>query len=96
MTWTIEPHDGAMKHFTVEGPNGVRLYADYDDVDHKMVDREVERMVEVLNGYGYVINILERLAQPTSQPRGLDAQLLQDEVAVIATQALGHIGAAPR
>lgn len=49
MTWTIEPHTHADKHFTVTGPGDVRLYVDYDDVNHDEVDREIEKMVRNLN-----------------------------------------------
>lgn len=64
----------------------------YDDVDHETVDKEVQAMVATLNGADAVARILRRLAEPTARPRSLDAQLIQDEAADLATEALTLLG----
>ena len=47
--FNIQPHDGIDKSFEIEGPDGFRLFVDYDDVDHNYVDAVAKRMVSILN-----------------------------------------------
>lgn len=49
MTWQIMSHRSTDKSFKVKGPGDVTLTVDYDDVDQRSVDREIIRMVEILN-----------------------------------------------
>lgn len=37
------------KRICVQGPEDFRLYVDYDDVDHDIVDIAITHMLEVLN-----------------------------------------------
>lgn len=45
----IRPYNRARKDIVVDGPDELRFYVDYDDVDHDTVDAQVEQMVELLN-----------------------------------------------
>lgn len=45
----IERHDTADKHFGIMGGDSITLEVDYDDVDHKEVDRWVDKIVRILN-----------------------------------------------
>lgn len=47
-TFTIEPHDGADKQFRILS-NQIDLIVDYDDVDHKVVDRLARKVAKILN-----------------------------------------------
>lgn len=51
MSFTIEKHTTSDKFFYILGPESddqfIRI--DYDDVDHKEVDLQVEKMVKILN-----------------------------------------------
>lgn len=47
--FNIDKHTTIDKEFAIEGPEGVMLYVDYDDVDHGTVDTVINRMVELLN-----------------------------------------------
>jgi hypothetical protein len=44
----IEPHTGIDKSFLVFNDD-ITLAVDYDDVDHKAVDKEAKRIVKILN-----------------------------------------------
>lgn len=51
--FVAENHDHADKFFDITGPSsfegGLTLRVDYDDVDHDRVDREVEKLLKILN-----------------------------------------------
>ena len=51
--FNIMPHTTADKYFEIIGPlsyaGGMVLRIDYDDVDHKLVDREAQRLADILN-----------------------------------------------
>jgi hypothetical protein len=47
--WKIRPHTKLNKSFTIEGPGDVLLAVDYDDVDHRQVEVDMQRAVEILN-----------------------------------------------
>jgi hypothetical protein len=48
--WTIEPHSGVNKSFTISNPEReLVLEADYDDVDHEQVDAEAKWVIDTLN-----------------------------------------------
>lgn len=48
--FTIQPHTTVDKSFTIDGPD-IYLVVDYDDVDHKTVDREAKKVVNILNAH---------------------------------------------
>lgn len=45
----IQKHTTLDKRFRIFGPDGFELIVDYDDVNHKLVDRGCERLVNILN-----------------------------------------------
>lgn len=49
--FTIAKHDQSDKDFSVEGGDSLYMRVDYDDVDHKTVDKEIKKMVDILNKY---------------------------------------------
>ena len=44
----VEPHTTVDKFFDIYNED-IRLTVDYDDVDHKTVDKEVKRIIKILN-----------------------------------------------
>lgn len=48
MFW-IESHTGADKSFRILGPFEPVIEVDYDDVNHKAVDRDAKKLVRILN-----------------------------------------------
>lgn len=44
----IQPHTTIDKWFEIEGPD-IRILVDYDDVNHKEVDKQARKMVKILN-----------------------------------------------
>jgi hypothetical protein len=51
----IERHTGIDKRFEIYGPD-IRIFVDYDDVDHKTVDQQAEKIVHILNEHWDVID----------------------------------------
>lgn len=45
----IEKHTRTDKRFKITGPDDFKLLVDYDDVDHKEVDKQTKKMVDILN-----------------------------------------------
>lgn len=46
--FSIQPHTTLDKEFEINGPD-IRLFVDYDDVDHSSVERAARRLVKILN-----------------------------------------------
>lgn len=51
----IEPHTTIDKRFRIMGPE-IDLLVDYDDVDHKEVDRAARKLVKILNEHWEAFN----------------------------------------
>jgi hypothetical protein len=49
VTWRAEEHSGIDKRFQIDGPHGLVMYVDYDDVHHEQVDLTIREMLGVLN-----------------------------------------------
>lgn len=48
--FTIEPHTTIRKHFKIEdSQRELELYVDYDDVNHKRVDKISKALVKLMN-----------------------------------------------
>ncbi len=45
----IQPHTTVDKEFVITGPDGFRMMVDYDDVDHRSVEKTANRVVKILN-----------------------------------------------
>jgi hypothetical protein len=47
----VQSHADWDKEIVVVGPNDLMISVDYDDVDHKQVEKDIRKMVEILNTY---------------------------------------------
>ena len=49
--WRAKRHSQIDKSFEVVGLNDFKMRVDFDDVDHKEVNRITKKMIKVLNKY---------------------------------------------
>lgn len=47
----VQSHADWDKEIVVVGPNDLMISVDYDDVDHKQVEKGIRKMVKILNTY---------------------------------------------
>jgi hypothetical protein len=58
------PHTKIDKLITIKGP-GIDIMIDYDDVDHKVVDKQVKLLMEILESYSGVFDMNARFDRKT-------------------------------
>lgn len=49
--WKSKRHSQIDKSFEITGPNDFKMVIDFDDVDHKEVNRVTKKMLNILNKY---------------------------------------------
>jgi hypothetical protein len=49
--FVLQPFDRYDKALVIVGPGDLELSIDYDDVDHQKVERDVHRLIILLNEY---------------------------------------------
>ncbi len=49
--FSIQPFSTIDKRVEITGPDGLRFFVDYDDVDHKTVRKQMAKLIGILNDH---------------------------------------------